>query len=373
LSNLQIETDYILFKADFTKFINTEFMSFLSNTLIANNNPLISFVSNNFTQIENTLFYPNRIAQNYYGEPYEPYKFITSPVLLNQNTVTYSPIVLARYNFWDYQVVSANNTVTITIDLEKFPIDQEQLCQTINFQYNNPIAPTAHFVQLIIDATNTNYEINGLKVYTSPAIKVLYSTSEINTDGTETQVSNKMFILRGNGNDIAILEPASDIAQVAGGLELWSNTKSYAVNDIVSLSLGTDMGVFICTVANTGDNPWTTNSWLAYGRTNTYHLTDTIYQASTGINMVMVSAPVGQNVLIELPEIISVKDTWSCTFKACNLTDGNKITINTFHNAQGGHDIFEDGSDTIELIDSSDILTVYMRNGDNRIYYSIGG
>ena len=367
LTHFTVATDYFSFTADFSKLTNDA----IASALFANNIALISVESNNATELENTLFYPNRSAQNFAGSPYFPISFIKSSVLLDQNTITYSPIVLAIYNGKDY-AENIDKIVSITIDLSKYPINQKEFSQFINFQFNSVLSPAEHFVQLIVNASNTDYTINGLKVYTSPLVKVLNYNEEKNVDGNITKVSNKIFMLKCNQNDIAVFAPSSDVSSSAvTGLAVWDSNKAYAVNDIVSMQNGTDMGVFIALEVNIGKNPWSTNSWLPYGGINTYHLTNTTYQVSSGVNMVMVSAPENQDVVLELPQISQIKDTWSCTFKACNLTNGNKISIYGFHDISG-HDVFENGSDVIEMINASDILTVYIRNGDNKIYYSLG-
>jgi hypothetical protein len=367
LTNFTVETDYFSFTADFSKLTNDA----IASALFANNIALISVESNNATELENTLFYPNRSAQNFAGSPYFPISFIKSSVLLDQDTITYSPIVLAIYNGKDY-AENIDKIVSITIDLSRYPINQKEFSQFINFQFNSVLIPAEHFVQLIVNASNTDYTINGLKVYTSPLVKVLNYNEEKNVDGNITKVSDKIFMLKCNQNDIAVFAPSSDVSSSAvTGLAVWDSNKAYAINDIVSMQSDTDMGVFICVVSNTGDNPWLTNSWLPYGGINTYHLTNTTYQVSSGVNMVMVSAPENEDVVLELPQMSQIKDTWSCTFKACKLTNGNKIFIYGFHDISG-HDVFENGSDVIEMINASDILTVYIRNGDNKIYYSLG-
>jgi hypothetical protein len=55
----------------------------------------ISVESNNATELENTLFYPNRSAQNFAGSPYFPISFIKSSVSNMVGTASTIKISLA--------------------------------------------------------------------------------------------------------------------------------------------------------------------------------------------------------------------------------------------------------------------------------------
>jgi hypothetical protein len=363
-NNMDVDLGWNKFKVNLSKFAN--YNSFY-NILIEYNVVLINIVPVNPTATEEFKYLPNLITQNFAGNPYFPTRYIQSSYLGNGNVSNYSPINTLIYNYWDYQQ-DGDNTVKYFFDTNKFKHLIENGEMQFTFLYQSAVIGDNHNVRFMFDSKGINAFINSGSTYYEKTVSITtsdYSIENIiyNNNEIPVYVARTVFNVVINNGIVSIFSLNDEISnpetlQIAN----WDSTINYKINDIVALN----GGIFRAVANSINNNPWSTNAWVSQGNENTYHLTENAYNMTTGVNLIMIQAPIGENVEIETPLLTNVLTPYEVIIKCCQLTNGKQIDI---HTPTGSQDLFEDGSNVITISDKSDVISLIFRPGETKIFF----
>lgn len=173
LKNIEITTGIIDFTADLSKLLNPVYWN-----LAENNIALFTFTPESVTSAGSVNYLPNFIAQNYTQTAYNPFAFTLTGELGDYGQYAIGTNMYLNYSYKD--VNQGNGAVSYNVKLSKYPQLLNKFTQYIQAMYVSAITPIGDYqVKLIIDATDSQYTING-STYFADTIKISKTDSYYN-------------------------------------------------------------------------------------------------------------------------------------------------------------------------------------------------